>query len=83
VEVVDRIGEVVGCRREVHDAGDRVPFPDVAEGRLGGGVQQLDDDAAAGLVGEELGQPGGAVGGEHNGLAQVEHRRRGVRPDGS
>ena len=34
-------------------------FPMSRKVRLVGGVQRLDDDPAAGLVGEELGQPGG------------------------
>ena len=73
-EVLDRIGQVVAARREVHDAGDLVPLPDVEEGRLVRGVQRLDDDPAAGLAGEEFRQPGGPVRGEHDGLAQVEQR---------
>jgi hypothetical protein len=45
---------------------------DVEEGRLLGGVQRFDDDAVAGLVGEVLRQVGGAMGGEHDGLGQIE-----------
>jgi hypothetical protein len=67
----------------VHDPGDLVPLPDVEEGRLVGGVQRLDDDPVAGPVGEVLGQPGGPVRGEHDGLAHVEQRSCGVRPDGT
>jgi hypothetical protein len=80
-EVLDRIGQVVAGRREVHDAGDLVPLPDVEEGRLVRGVQRLDDDPAAGLVGEVLRQLGGPVRGEHDGFAQVEQCPCGVRPD--
>jgi hypothetical protein len=80
-EVLDRIGQVVAGRREVHDAGDLVPLPDTEEGRLVRGVQRLDDDPAAGLVGEVLRQLGGPVRGEHDGFAQVEQCPRGVRPD--
>jgi hypothetical protein len=65
----------------VHDAGDLVPLPDVEEGRLVGGVQRLDDDPAAGLVGEVLRQLAGPVRGEHDGFAQVEQCPCGVRPD--
>jgi len=69
-EVVDRIGQVVGGRREVRDAGDLAPLADVEEGRLVRGVQRLVHDPAAGLVGEVLGQLGGPVRGEDDGLAQ-------------
>ena len=80
-EVLDRIGQVIAARREVHDAGDLVPLPDVEKGRLVRGVQRLDDDPPAGLAGEELRQPGGSVRGEHDGFAQVEQCPCGVRPD--
>jgi len=76
--VLDRIGQVVA---RLHDAGDLVPLPDVEEGRLVRGVQRLDDDPPAGLVGEELRQLGGPVRGEHDGFAQVEQCPCGVRPD--
>ena len=68
-------------RREVHDAGDLVPLADVEEGGRVRGVHRLDDDTAVRLGGEVLGQPGGPVRGEHDGLAQVEQRPCGVRPD--
>ncbi len=58
-------------------------FPMSRKARLVRGVQRLDDDPAVGLVGEVLGQPGGPVRGEHDGLAQVEQCPRGVRPDGT
>src|SRR6185312_11547682 len=80
-EVLDRIGQVVTGRGEVHDAGDLVPFPDVEEGRLVRGVKRLDDDPAAGFAGEVLGQRGGPVRGEDDGFPQVEHGPGGVRPD--
>src|SRR4051812_7426005 len=80
-EVLDRMGQVVAARREVHDAGDLVPLPDVEEGRLVRGVQRLDDDPAAGLADQVLRQPGGPVRGEHDGFAQVEQGPCGVRPD--
>jgi hypothetical protein len=80
-EVLDRIGQVVAARREMHDAGDLVPLPDVEEGRLVRGVQRIDDDPAAGLVGEVLRQLGGPVRGEHDGFAQVEQCPCGARPD--
>jgi hypothetical protein len=67
----------------VHDAGDLVPGPDVQERRLVRRVQRLDDDPAAGLVSEELGQLRGPVRCEHDGFAQVEQRPCGVRPDGT
>ena len=58
-------------RREVHDAGNLVTLSDVEEGRLVRGVQRLDDDLAAGLVGEVLRQLGGPVRGEHDGFARA------------
>ena len=80
-EVLDRVGQVVAGRREVHDAGDLVPLADVEERRLVRGVQRLDDDPAVGLAGEVLGQVGGPVRGEHDRFAQVEQCPCGVRPD--
>ena len=71
-EVVERIGQVVGRRCKVHDAGDRVPLADIEERRLVRGVQRLDDDAAAALVGEEIGQP-------RRGRARRRTRRRTAR----
>jgi hypothetical protein len=58
-QVRDRVGKVVGRGGEVDDAADRVPLPDVGEGRRVGGVQRLDDDAL--VAGQELRYPGGAV----------------------
>ena len=58
-------------------------LPMSRKARLVRGVQRLDDDPAAGLAGEVLGQLGGAVRGEHDRFAQVEQCPCGVRPDGT
>ena len=64
--------------RLAQDFALRYPLVD-GQGNFG----SIDDDPAAGLAGEVLGQLGGAVRGEHDGFAKVEQCPRGVRPDGA
>ena len=56
-QVLDRIGQVVAGRGEVHDAGDLVALADVEDAARSVVSSALDDDPVGGLAGEELGQP--------------------------